>query len=80
MQNNLLNPLIISLLFVRSELNYLELILEKCPTDDWPSGYYEDIMATTDKFYRIRDKLLKIFTSTEIDYILYALDKNNGVC
>lgn len=76
--HNLLNPLIISLLIIKTELFYLEEILDNNSTDSWPPGYYETILVTTDKFYKVRNKLLRIFTETEIDYILYKLDKNGG--
>lgn len=80
MRNSLLHPLIISLLFTKEDLYYLELILDNGTADDWPPGYYEEILTTTDRFYRIRNKLLKYFTEVEIDYILYRLDKNGGTC
>ncbi len=80
MRNDLLHPLIISLLIVKIELYYLEKILDNNTTDDWPSGYYEDILLTTDKFYRIKNKLLKMFTEKEIDYILLKFDRNGGKC
>jgi hypothetical protein len=79
-RNNLFNPLIISLLFAKNELYYLELILDKGTADSWPPGYYEEILLVTDRFYRIKNKLLKFFTEEEIEYILYRLDKNGGNC
>ena len=78
MRNNLLHPLIISLLFTKNDLYYLETILDNNSSDDWPPGYYEDILLATDRFYRIRDKLLKFFTEAEIDYILLNFDKRGG--
>lgn len=80
MQNNLLNPLIVILLIIKKDLYYLESILDNNTTDEWPIGYYENILLTTDKFYRVRNKLLKLFSEKDIDNILYYLDKNRGDC
>lgn len=73
-----MHPLIISLLFTKTDLYYLEKILDNGSADSWPPGYYEEILLATDRFYRIRDKLLKMFTEEELDYILFKLDKNGG--
>lgn len=78
MKINLLNPLIISLLFIKNELYYLELVLDNGTADDWPPGYYENILFTTDKFYRVKNKLLKFFSEEEIDKILLMLEKRGG--
>jgi len=80
MRNNLLNPLFICLLITKNELFYLEKILDNGTADNWPSGYYEEILFTTDRFYRIRNKLLKNFTELEIDNIIFYFEKNSGNC
>ncbi len=80
MRHDLNNVLITELLIIKYRLYYLESILDKNDSDDWPDGYYEDILETTDRFYRTKNKLLKIFKESEIDYILLKLEKSGGVC
>lgn len=74
------NPLIIHLLIVKCQLNYLESILDTNDSDEWPEGYYGEILLATDRFYRIRDKLVKISSEDSIDKILWMLYKNAGEC
>lgn len=78
MKNKLLDPLIIVLLIIKIELYHLESIMDNNSTDNWPPGYYENILLTTDKFYRTRNKLLKFLTEDEIDYLLYNFERFGG--
>lgn len=80
MQNKILHPIILKLYLLRNEVFYLEKFLESFgEADNWPSGIYENVLICTDRFYRTRDRAVKIIGSeTEVDCCIYVLDKSFG--
>lgn len=79
--DSILHPILIKLYLLRVELSCLEEILNNSKTpEDWPDFYYEDILVLTDRFYKIHDKCIKIFNSTEnVDYLMYLFEKRKGL-
>lgn len=60
------HPIIIKLYLVRDQLYYLEKALEKyTEEDEWHAGVYDEILIITDRFYRVRDRAIKLFGSTD---------------
>lgn len=79
MRNNLNNPLLLKFFLLKIELFDLESIMDDANTDSWPEGYYNKILITTDKFYSVRNKLLKIFKDDDtIECLIYHFNKNGG--
>lgn len=77
---NIFHPIIIKLYLLRTELSSLEDILNNSSqSDDWPELFYDDILLTTDRFYHVHNKCIKIFNSSEnVDYLMYLFEKNKG--
>lgn len=76
----MLHPIILELYILRNSVFYLEKYLDAFgESDQWPSGIYEETLFTTDKFYKVRDKAIKILGSdVEVDNCVYLLDKRCG--
>jgi hypothetical protein len=80
MGTSILHPIIIKLYLLRTELAFLEDILNLSDnSDEWPEHYYDDILLMTDRFYRVHNKSVKMFNSAEnVDYLMFLFEKQKG--
>jgi hypothetical protein len=74
-----LHPIIIKLYLLRNELYFLEKELDSFEKSEEPSGFYDNILITTDRFHRARDRATKIYGSEQVvDNFIYLLDRISG--